>query len=89
MNNIPIFAKGANYIPADSFLTRVPIYKYKQIIENAVNANMNMIRVWGGGTYERNEFYSLCDEYGILVWQDFMFACAMYPDNPQFISNVE
>ncbi|MGB0851550.1 MAG: glycoside hydrolase family 2 protein, partial [Bacteroidia bacterium] len=89
VNGHPVFMKGANYIPSDSFLTRVSSSKYKQIFEDAVSANMNMLRVWGGGIYENDEFYDLADEYGILIWQDFMFACSLYPADQEFISNVK
>jgi len=88
LNGIPVFMKGANYIPQDSFLPRVTEKRYKDIIQSAVDAHMNMLRVWGGGIYENDVFYDLCDEKGILVWQDFMFACAMYPGDPGFVENV-
>ncbi len=79
VNNIPFFAKGANWIPADAFATRVSRERYADLLAAAVDANMNMLRVWGGGTYEDDVFYDLCDELGICVWQDFMFACSTYP----------
>jgi len=88
LNGIPVFIKGANYIPEDIFLPRVSALKTTQLIANAKAANMNMLRVWGGGVYASNEFYKLCNENGILVWQDFMFACAMYPDNEAFLANI-
>lgn len=88
VNGFPVFMKGANYIPQDIFLNRVSDEKYTQLILDAKEANFNMLRVWGGGVYEKDIFYDLCDEHGILVWQDFMFACAMYPGNPEFIDNV-
>ncbi|MBN2176004.1 MAG: glycoside hydrolase family 2 protein [Bacteroidales bacterium] len=88
INGIPFFAKGANYIPQDNFPSRVSDDKYRQTIQNAVDANMNMLRVWGGGIYEKDIFYDLCDENGILVWQDFMFACNMYPGDSAFLENV-
>lgn len=88
LNGVPVFAKGANYIPQDSFLPRVTNEKYKQTILDAVNANMNMLRVWGGGIYENDIFYDLCDEYGIMVWQDFMFACSLYPSEGEFLENI-
>ncbi|MGL5272656.1 MAG: glycoside hydrolase family 2 protein, partial [Phocaeicola sp.] len=88
LNGKPVFMKGANYIPSDNFLTRVTDEKYERTILDAKNANMNMLRVWGGGIYENDIFYELCDEYGILVWQDFMFACALYPGNEEFVENV-
>lgn len=79
VNGVSFFAKGANWIPADSFPTRVTGADLRDLLESAVAANMNMIRVWGGGIYESPEFYELCDELGLCVWQDFMFACAAYP----------
>lgn len=89
VNGVPVFMKGANYIPPDSFLPRVNDAAYKNIVKNAVDANMNMLRVWGGGAYADDAFYKECDQNGILVWQDFMFACAMYPGDEAFIENVK
>jgi beta-mannosidase len=89
LNGVPVFIKGANYIPADSFLTRVKDSIHQQIIQTAVDANMNMIRIWGGGIYENETFYEECDKNGILVWQDFMFACAMYPGDEDFLKSVK
>ena len=89
VNKKPIFMKGVNYIPQDIFLNRVSDDKYEELLESAVDANMNMIRVWGGGIYENEIFYNLCDEKGLLVWQDFMFACAMYPGDEDFLKSVE
>lgn len=89
LNGIPVFMKGANYIPQDMFLNRPTDSLYKATIQNAVNANMNMLRVWGGGFYENDIFYDLCDENGILVWQDFMYACAMYPGEEAFRENIK
>jgi beta-mannosidase len=88
LNGVPVFMKGANHIPNDIFLTRVSPEIYEREIKDAVESNMNMLRVWGGGIYEDDVFYDLCDKYGILVWQDFMFACSMYPGNDEFIANV-
>lgn len=88
INGVPVFAKGANWIPADSFPTRISKSKYRQLLESARDTNMNMLRVWGGGIYERNDFYELCDEMGILVWQDFMFGCSLYPGDQAFLDNV-
>ncbi len=88
LNGIPVFMKGANYIPEDNFLPRVTYSKTKQLINDAKAANMNMLRVWGGGEYASDYFYQLCNENGILVWQDFMFACAMYPGDSAFLENV-
>ena len=89
LNGVPVFMKGANYIPQDMFLNRPAEETYKTTIHNAVEANMNMLRVWGGGFYEKDIFYDLCDENGLLVWQDFMFACAMYPGDEDFLDNVK
>ena len=88
INGVPTFMKGVNYIPQDVFLPRVKDSDYKNILQAAVDANMNMIRVWGGGIYEEDVFYDLCDQYGLLVWQDFMFACAMYPGDEEFLKTV-
>jgi beta-mannosidase len=90
VNGVPIFSKGVNWIPADSFPTRLTSGRYERWIRDCADANMNMLRVWGGGYYEEEVFYDLCDRYGILVWQDFMFACAAYPlDEPEFAANVK
>jgi beta-mannosidase len=89
VNGQPVFAKGANYIPQDNFLPRVTPERYEHILQSAVDANMNMIRVWGGGIYENDIFYDLCDEKGLLVWQDFMFSCAMYPGDSAFLENAK
>ncbi len=89
LNGVPIFAKGANWVPASSFVGAIPDAAYRDLLERAVGANMNMIRVWGGGIYEHDIFYAECDRLGLLVWQDFMFACAPYPDDdPAFVENV-
>ncbi|MBN3524905.1 beta-mannosidase [Paenibacillus apiarius] len=89
LNGVKLFAKGANWIPIDSFIAAVPDDRYSRLIRMAQEANMNMLRVWGGGIYERNIFYDECDRLGLLVWQDFMFACALYPDyNRNFMDNV-
>ncbi len=89
VNDVPVYAKGANYIPQHSFQNQVTDQHYQRIIQDALGANMNMLRVWGGGIYEEDFFYDLCDEKGILVWQDFMFACAMYPGDDAFLENVK
>lgn len=89
VNGEPLFAKGANFIPQSHFLPSVNGNHYKSLLQSARDANMNMIRVWGGGIYENDIFYDLCDEYGILIWQDFMFAGTMYPGNKEFFHNVE
>lgn len=89
VNGKPIFAKGANWIPADSFLTRFSDESLEQRIADAAAAHQNMLRVWGGGLYEEERFYNLCDRYGILIWQDFIFACAIYPlDEADFVENL-
>jgi beta-mannosidase len=88
VNGVPFFAKGGNWIPADSFPPRVSRQKYEALLRDCVEANMNMLRVWGGGIYESPEFYDLCDELGLVVWQDFMFACAMFPGDEAFLDNV-
>lgn len=89
LNGVPVFMKGANYIPPDNFLPRVSSNDYEQIVREAALANMNMLRVWGGGVYPDDAFYEACDKNGILVWQDFMFACAMYPGDEQFLKSVK
>lgn len=88
LNGRPVFAKGANYIPSDNFLPRVTPANYKKTILDAAGVNMNMLRVWGGGIYENDVFYDLCDEYGIMIWQDFMFACSMYPAEGALLDNI-
>lgn len=88
LNGRPVFAKGANYIPSDNFLPRVTPENYKRTILDAAGVNMNMLRVWGGGIYENDVFYDLCDEYGIMIWQDFMFACSMYPAEGALLDNI-
>lgn len=89
LNGKPVFMKGANYIPGDNFLPRITPEKYEKAILDAKNANMNMLRVWGGGIYEDDLFYDFCDKHGILVWQDFMFACALYPGDKAFTESVK
>jgi len=88
VNGVPVFAKGANWIPADSFPTRISDAHMEHLVRSAAEAHMNMLRVWGGGFYEEERFYALCDRYGILVWQDFTFACSVYPDDAAFFENV-
>jgi beta-mannosidase len=90
LNGVPIFARGADWIPAHSFVGTISTERYEMHLGAAQEAHMNMLRVWGGGIYEHDAFYELCDRLGILVWQDFMFACAMYPeDNLSFVEEVE
>lgn len=88
INGEPTFMKGANWIPADVFLPRITPKKYRELLFAAKEANMNMLRVWGGGIYESDLFYDLCDSLGILVWQDFMFAGTTYPGDAAFLENV-
>jgi beta-mannosidase len=88
INGRPIFAKGANWIPPDQFVDRCTPDVYRHLLTSMVQANMNMVRVWGGGWYEQDIFYRLCDELGLMVWQDFMMACALYPDTTQFIKEL-
>ena len=89
VNGIPVFAKGADVIPFDSFPNRVTTAGYRRVLESARDANMNMIRHWGGGYYEMDDFYSICDELGIMVWQDFMFGNDWQPGTYDFKLNVE
>ncbi|WP_396158294.1 glycosyl hydrolase 2 galactose-binding domain-containing protein [Flavobacterium sp.] len=89
LNDKPVFMKGANYIPQDSFIPKQTPSSYYELVQNARKANMNMLRVWGGGVYAHDEFYNACDANGILVWQDFMFACAMYPGDEKFVENIK
>nr|XP_003410544.1 beta-mannosidase isoform X1 [Loxodonta africana] len=88
INGFPIFLKGSNWIPADSFQDRVTSDLLRLLLQSAVDANMNTLRVWGGGIYEQDEFYELCDQLGIMIWQDFMFACALYPTDQSFMDSV-
>lgn len=88
INGFPVFLKGSNWIPADSFQDRVTSELLRLLLQSVVDANMNTLRVWGGGIYEQDEFYELCDELGIMVWQDFMFACALYPTDQGFLDSV-
>lgn len=89
VNGKPMFAKGANFIPDDALLPNVTQERYKRIFEDVKAANMNMLRVWGGGIYEDDEFYDEADRNGILIWQDFMFACSSYPHDPLFVGRVK
>lgn len=89
VNGRPIFAKGANWIPDHAFITECDRPRYKARLGAATQAHMNMIRVWGGGVYESDAFYDVCDELGLLVWQDFMFACSLYPGDAAYVALVE
>lgn len=89
VNGVDIFVKGSNWVPCECFTGVADVERYETLIKLAADAGMNMLRVWGGGIYEKEIFYQLCDKYGILVWQDFMFACADIPENdPNFVNNV-
>jgi beta-mannosidase len=81
VNNVPIYCKGGNWIPADMIYSRVTKEKLEILIDEAIAANFNMMRVWGGGLYEQDAFYELCDSRGILLWHDFMLCCSTYPDH--------
>lgn len=89
VNGIPIFAKGADVIPFDSFPNRITEDQIRGILQSAVDANMNMVRVWGGGYYETDQFYAICDELGLMVWQDFMFGNEWQPGTYAFKQSVE
>ncbi|QRA41165.1 glycoside hydrolase family 2 protein [Chryseobacterium cucumeris] len=89
VNGQPLYIKGTNWIPGDSFSPRMTKEKYQKLIRDTKEAHMNMIRIWGGGIYEDDEFYKACDENGILVWQDFMFAGSFYPADEAFLNNVK
>lgn len=89
VNNQPIYISGANYIPDHSFITALTIDDYAASIESCLEGNQNMLRVWGGGMYEHETFYAECDRRGVLVWQDFMFACGQYPCYADFAESVK
>lgn len=89
VNDVPVHAHGYNWIPDDAFIARVSKKDYERGVRDLVESNSNMIRVWGGGIYEDDELYDLCDEYGVMVWQDFMLACAAYPEDQETKEEVE
>ncbi|KAF2260657.1 glycoside hydrolase [Lojkania enalia] len=89
INNIDVFAGGSCWIPADSFVSQISPERYRNWVKLAASGNQIMLRVWGGGIYEHDTLYSACDEFGVLVWQDFMFACANYPAYDEYLSSVE
>jgi beta-mannosidase len=89
VNGVPVYAKGANWIPADSFLGRVTDERIEGLVAQARDANMTMLRIWGGGLYENETFYNACDREGLLVWQDFPFACNEVPELPWFVKLVK
>jgi beta-mannosidase len=88
LNGVPVFMKGADYIPGDNLIPRVDSAKYERVIDEALSANMNILRVWGGAVYEVDYFYDLCSEKGILLYHDFMFACSMYPGDDAIAENI-
>jgi beta-mannosidase len=90
VNGKPIFAKGGNFVPADTIFTKIDRARYETLIDRALEANFNLLRVWGGGLYEKDDFYEVCDEKGILVWQEFIFACAKYPTTDEkFLADIK
>ena len=88
VNGRALFMKGANWIPCSAYANEQTEVRYRDLLTSAARANMNMIRVWGGGQYEKDAFYDLCDELGLLVWHDQMFSCAAYPDDRDFLDSV-
>ncbi len=88
LNGIPVFARGANWVPAEYFNGSNSHKNYEELLILAKDANFNMLRVWGGGIYENDEFYNICDSLGIMVWQDFMFSCSMYPLSDEMTENI-
>ena len=88
INGRDVFCKGANWIPQDALAGRITPEATRDLLQSAVDANMNMIRVWGGGRYEPGWFYDLCDELGLMVWQDFMFSCHIYPADDAYLADV-
>ena len=89
VNDVPVHAHGYNWIPDDAFISRISKRDYERGIRDLVEANANMVRIWGGGIYEDDVFYDLCDEHGIMVWHDFMLACAAYPEDAETKEEVE
>ena len=89
VNGEEIFCKGANWIPCDAFESRQTPERYRDLLASAQRANMNMVRLWGGGQFEHDAFYELCDELGLMVWHDMMFSCAIYPGDAAFLASVE
>lgn len=89
VNGIPVFCGGSDWIPADSFTPRISKEKYRKWLQMMVDGYQLMIRVWGGGIWEDDDFYDTCDELGILVWQDFLFGCGNYPAFPEILKSIE
>ena len=88
INGTPLFVKGANWIPDDHLMTRITRERLERRVDQAIAANMNLLRVWGGGIYETDDFYDVCDERGVMVWQDFLFACAAYAEDAETVAEV-
>ncbi len=89
VNGVDLYCKGANWIPCDAMTARQTRDRYRDLLGSAKDANMNMIRLWGGGQFEDDNFYDTCDEFGILIWHDFMFSCSLYPSDREFLAEVE
>jgi len=89
VNNVDLFLKGSNWIPADVFQEKITRAYMEDLFHSAKESHMNVLRIWGGGIYELDDFYDIANEYGILIWQDFMFACAAYPTNKEYLDNVK
>jgi len=89
VNDQPVWVKGVNWIPDDAFLTRVDRARYRERLLQAVDANVNLVRVWGGGIFESDDFYELCDELGLLTWQDFLMACSAYSEDAALVASIE
>lgn len=89
VNGKPVFLKGMNWTPCDAIYARISDARYEKLLSKAVESNINTLRVWGGGIYESETFYQLCDRQGVLVWQDFMFACGVYPQDEAFLAEVK
>ena len=89
VNGVEVFCKGANWIPCDAFENRQTPEKYRDLLQSAATANMNMLRLWGGGQFEHDDFYEICDELGLMVWHDMMFSCAIYPADEAFLGSVK
>lgn len=89
LNGRPVYVKGVNWIPDDALISRVDRARYRQRLFQAVDANVNLVRVWGGGVFESDDFYDLCDELGLLVWQDFLMACSAYSEDEALVASIE
>jgi len=89
VNGVEVFMKGANWIPCEAFSNRQTPDRYRDLLESAAAANMNMVRLWGGGQYEKDCFYDLCDEFGLMIWHDHTFACGIYPGDDAFLGKVK